>query len=131
MGGRSLAFYHNRFVSSEGLCHRCEQEPLVGGVEKESLVSGVADFNTPQEDPIVTQLLPLPHLNMDLGARSLVSGVGCNDPKKIPKLEFVCSFSFLRCCDVIHHHASITLHAFVKPKHILYKLYFYFARMVL
>jgi hypothetical protein len=66
---------------------------------------------------------------MDLEARSLISGVDCNDPKKIPKLEFVCSFSHR--CDVIHHHASVTLHAFVKPKHILYKLYFYFARMVL
>jgi hypothetical protein len=34
------------------------------------------------EDPIVTQLLP--RLIVDLGARSLVSGVDCNDPEKYP-----------------------------------------------
>jgi hypothetical protein len=33
-------------------------------------------------------------------------------------------FSFSRHRDVVHHHASITLHAFVKSKIIFYKLYF-------
>jgi hypothetical protein len=61
VGGRSLAFYPNRFVSSEGLCQRREQEPLVGGVEKQRLVSGVAEFNMVHEDPIVYQLLPPPY----------------------------------------------------------------------
>jgi hypothetical protein len=53
VGGRFLAFYPNRFVSSEGLHRQCEQESLVGGVEKEPLVSGVAKINTVQEDSMV------------------------------------------------------------------------------
>jgi hypothetical protein len=45
-----------------------------------------------QEDPIVAQLLP--RLNVDLGARSLVSGVDCNDPEKSPILELFVLFIF-------------------------------------
>jgi hypothetical protein len=41
-----------------------------------------------QEDPIV-YLTSLPRLNVDLGARSLVSGVDCNDPEKFPILELL------------------------------------------
>jgi hypothetical protein len=33
----------------------------------------------------------------------------CNDPEKSLILELL-FFSFLRYCDVVHHHASITLH---------------------
>jgi hypothetical protein len=40
------------------------------------------EFNMAHEDSIVTQLLP--HLIVDLGERSLVSGVDCNDPEKFP-----------------------------------------------
>jgi hypothetical protein len=39
-------------VSTKGHRQR-EQEPLVGGVEKKPLVSGVMEFNLTQEDPIV------------------------------------------------------------------------------
>jgi hypothetical protein len=53
VGGRFLAFYPNRFVPSEGLHRQCEEESLVGGVKKETLVSGVATFNMAHEDPIV------------------------------------------------------------------------------
>jgi hypothetical protein len=53
VGGRSLAFYPNRFVSSEGLHRQCEQASLVGGVEKKPLDSDAAEFNMACEDPIV------------------------------------------------------------------------------
>jgi hypothetical protein len=53
--------YPNRFVSSEGLHHQREQEPLVGGVEKKPLVSGVAEFNMKHEDPIAYPTLPPLH----------------------------------------------------------------------
>jgi hypothetical protein len=56
-------------------------------------------------------------MSVDLGARSLVGGVDCNDPEN-SLFRFVCSFIF------VHHHASITLHAFTKPKIIWNKLYF-------
>jgi hypothetical protein len=41
------------------------------------------------EDPIVYPTLS-PYTSMDLGARSLVSGVDCNDPEKYPILEIAC-----------------------------------------
>jgi hypothetical protein len=50
-----------------------------------------------REDSIVSPTLS-PYTSVDLGARSLVSGVDCNDPEKSPILELlVISFS---------HHAS-------------------------
>jgi hypothetical protein len=82
-----------------------------------------------QEDSVVTQLLP--RLIVDLGARSLVSGVDCNDPEKSPILVLLVIF-FSRHRDVMHHiPASIILHIFVKLKIILTKLYFNFSPMVL
>jgi hypothetical protein len=53
VGGRFLAFYPNRFVSSEGHHRQHEQASLIGGVEKKPLVSGVAEFNMAREDQIV------------------------------------------------------------------------------
>jgi hypothetical protein len=50
------------------------------------------EFNMAHEDPIVTQLLP--RLIVDLGARSLVSGVDCNDPEKYPVLVLLVIFFF-------------------------------------
>jgi hypothetical protein len=41
------------------------------------------EFNMEKEDPIVYLTLT-PYTSMDLGARSLVSGVDCNDPVKSP-----------------------------------------------
>jgi hypothetical protein len=53
VGGRFLAFYPNRLVSSEGHHRQHEQASLVGGVKKKPLVSGVAEINTVLEDLIV------------------------------------------------------------------------------
>ena len=90
---RTLAFYPNRFdlesISTEGHRHRREQEPLVSGVEKNNMA---------REDSIVYLALLLHGGSVDLGARSLVSGVGCNVPGFFPKLEFVFFF---------HHHDII------------------------
>jgi hypothetical protein len=63
--------------------HQCEKASLVGGVEKKPLVSGVTEFNMAREDSIVSPIL-FPHTNVDLGARSLVSGVDCNNQEKFP-----------------------------------------------
>jgi hypothetical protein len=102
VGGRFLAFYPNRFVSSEGLHRQCEEEFLVGGVEKKPLVSGVeknrstlrlGNVNIKREDSIVSPTLS-PYTSVDLGARSLVSGVDCNDPEKSPLLELLVIFFF-------------------------------------
>jgi hypothetical protein len=84
--------------------HHCEQAFLVGGVEKKPLVSGVTEFNMAQEDPIVYPT-SLPRLNMDLGARSLVSGVDCNDPEKSQILELLVLFIFrviVTLCILMH-----------------------------
>jgi hypothetical protein len=78
------------------------QEPLVGGVEKKPLVSGVeknrstlrsGNVNMKGEDSIVSPTLS-PYTSVDLGARSLVSGVDCNDPEKSPILKFLVIFFF-------------------------------------
>ena len=58
-------------ISTDGHLHRREQEPLVSGVEKN---------NMEREDSIVYLALLPPDGSVDLGARSLVSGVGCNVP---------------------------------------------------
>jgi hypothetical protein len=55
-----------------------------------------------REDSIVSPTLS-PYTSVDLGARSLVSGVDCNDPEKSP-FRFVCYFIF------VHHHALSPLH---------------------
>jgi hypothetical protein len=69
-----------------------EQEHFVGGVEKKPFVSGVeknrstlrsGNVNMKREDSIVSPTLS-PYTSVDLGARSLVSGVDCNDPEKFP-----------------------------------------------
>jgi hypothetical protein len=83
-----------------------------------------------KEDPIVYLTLT-PYTSMDLGARSLVSGVDCNDPGKSPILEFVCYFLFriiVTFCIIMH---LITLHIFVNTKIIWSKLYYFISRMVL
>ena len=71
MGGRSLAFYPIgpifERISTEGHLHRREQEPLVSGVEK---------INQVRKDSIDYLTLLFPDGSVDLGARSLVSGVG-------------------------------------------------------
>jgi hypothetical protein len=82
-----------------------------------------------REDSIVSPTLS-PYMSVDLGARSLVSGVDCNGPGK-SNIRIVCSFSFLRHLDIMHHHASFTLHVFVKSKTIWNQIYFYFARMTM
>jgi hypothetical protein len=96
VGERSLAFILIgsivRRISTERHHRQCEQESLVGGIEKEPLVSGVAAINTVYEDPIVYPTSPL--LIVDLGARSIVSGVDCNDPEKSPILELIVIFFF-------------------------------------
>ena len=75
MGGRSLPSILIgsilEAISTEGHCHRREQEPLVSGVEKVNMAPEVSIVNL--------ALLP-PDGSVDLGARSLVSGVGCNAP---------------------------------------------------
>jgi hypothetical protein len=61
-----------------------------------------------REDSIVSPTLS-PYTNVDLGARSLVSGVDCNDSENTP-IRFCLLFSFSRHRDVMRLHASITLH---------------------
>jgi hypothetical protein len=77
--------------------HQREQAFIDGGVEKKSLVSGVeknrstlrpGNVNIKREDSIVSPTLS-PYTHVDLGARSLVSGVDCNDPKKSLILELL------------------------------------------
>ena len=79
MGGRSLTFYliGSIFgsISTDGHHHRREQEPLVSGVEKINMV---------QEDSIDYLALLFPDGSVELRARSLVSGVGCNAPGFYP-----------------------------------------------
>ena len=79
MGGRSLSSILIgsilEEISTEGHCHRREQETLVSGVEK---------FYMEREDSIVYLSLLLPGGGVDLGVRSLVSGVGCNVPGSSP-----------------------------------------------
>ena len=52
---------------------------------------------------------------MDLEARSLVSGVGCNVPGFFPKLEFACYFIFASSS----HHASLPCIFFKINKNII------------
>jgi hypothetical protein len=76
-------------------------------------------------------LILFPRFNVDLGARSLVSGVDCNDPEKSPLLKLLV-ISFFASSWRVHHHAYLTLHVFVESKIIWLKIYFYYlARMVL
>jgi hypothetical protein len=65
-----------------------------------------------------------PYTSVDLGARSLVGGVDCNGPEKFTFLDLLVLLFFVHHRDVMHLHAFITLHIFVKPKIIWYKLYF-------
>jgi hypothetical protein len=83
VGGRSLAFYPNRVVSSEGLCHQCEQE---------SLVSGVATFNMVHEDPIVYPTSP-PALTWISGRDPLLV-VSIVTTQKILNIRIACYFLF-------------------------------------
>jgi hypothetical protein len=46
-----------------------------------------------REDSIVSPTLS-PYMSVDLGARSLVSGVDCNDPEKYPIIELLVIFFF-------------------------------------
>jgi hypothetical protein len=83
-----------------------------------------------QKDPIVYPT-SLPALTWISGQDSLLV-VSIVTTQKIPLLDFVCSFSFSCHCDIMHHHAYLTLHVFVKSKIIWLKIYFYYlARMVL
>ena len=73
MGGRSLASYligsiFGRILT-DGHRHRREQDLLVSGVEKNNMAPEVS---------IGCLAFLLPDGSVDLGARSLVSGVGCN-----------------------------------------------------
>jgi hypothetical protein len=65
VGGRSLAFIliGSIFGRIAGERHRRQREQafLVGGVEKKPLVSGVAEFNTMHEEPIVYPTSPPPY----------------------------------------------------------------------
>jgi hypothetical protein len=67
-----------------------------------------------QEDPIVSPTLS-PYTSVDLGARSLVGGVDCNNPEKSPILELLVIF-FFGHCDIMHYHASITLHFYCQTQ---------------
>jgi hypothetical protein len=51
--------------------------------------------------------------------------------QQIPLIDNYLFFSFLHHHDIMHHHASITLHVFVKSKIIWNQIYFYFARMTM
>jgi hypothetical protein len=64
------------------------------------------------KDSIVSPTLS-PYTSVDLGVRSLVSGVDCNDPGKSPILELFVLFLFRV---IVHHHASITLHILTNLK---------------
>jgi hypothetical protein len=88
VGGRSIAFYPNRVVLREVIDVNMSHHPLLVVSRRRPLVSGVAEFNMAQKDLIVYPT-SLPRLNVDLGARSLVSGVDCNDPEKSPILELL------------------------------------------
>ena len=55
-------------------------------LEQHSLVSGVETINMELEDSLVEPPSFPPYVEVDLGARSLVSGVGCNGPEKSPLL---------------------------------------------
>jgi hypothetical protein len=80
--GRSLAFNPNRFVQWK-IIVIVSKSPLLVVSRRKPLVSGVAEFNMKHEDPIVSPTLS-PYTSVDLGARSLVSGVDCNDPENYP-----------------------------------------------
>jgi hypothetical protein len=107
-----------------------KQASLVSGVEKKPLVSGVeknrstlrsGNVNMKREDSIVSPTLS-PYTSVDLGARSLVSGVDCNDPEKSPILDLFALFFFASSwC-----HASSS-YAFFIVKIIFPKSYFVFA----
>ena len=93
MGGRSLALFligsiFGR-ISTDEHRHQREQEPLVSGVEKINMVP---------EDSIVYLALLFPDGSVDLEARSLIIGVGCNAPGFSPKLDLLVIL-------FLHHHA--------------------------
>ena len=113
-----LPFYPNRSdfgsILMEGHLHRREQEPLVSGVEK---------IYTMLEDSIVNLALLLLDGSVDLGARSLFSGVGCNAPGFFPKLDFA-GFSFcISMTSAPSHRIFLTIKIiFIKPYFVFLKL---------
>jgi hypothetical protein len=125
VGGRSLAFYPIRFdlwkdLKEKHIVVNMSKHPLLV-VSRRTFVSGVAKINTLQQDPIVTQLLP--RLHMDLGARSFVSGVDCNDPGKSPIIELLVILFFTS----LRRLASSCIHnlaCFVKLKNYFSENYF-------
>ena len=97
--------FRSRMISTDEHRHRREQEPLVSGVEKITMA--------PEDSIVFTPLFPHGG-SMDLGARSLVSGVGCNVPGFFPKLELpVILFSH-------HHDISIMRIAYFGNKNYFY-----------
>jgi hypothetical protein len=69
------------------------RKPLVSGVEKNRSTLRSGNDNMKREDSIVSPTLS-PYMSVDLGARSLVSGVDCNDPEKSLILELLVIFFF-------------------------------------
>ena len=75
------------------------------------------------EDSIVNLALLPPSSSVDLGARSLVSGVGCNAPGFFPKLE-------LTVILFLHHHDISIMHIIFWQRKLLFLNLFYFSIIV-
>ena len=81
--------------------HQRERENLVSGVEK--LLLAVSRRSTWTEKTSSTTFSLYIGRGWTARARSLVSGVDCNNPG-FPLIDLACCFSFW------HHHASYALH---------------------
>jgi hypothetical protein len=81
-----------------------EKESLVGGVEKKHLVSGVAEFNMAQEDPIVYPT-PSPPALAWISGRDPLLVVSIVTTRKKPNIRIACYFPFrviLTSCIIMH-----------------------------
>ena len=89
MGGRSLAFYPNRFDLQNDLegrhRHRPEQEPLVSGVEK---------INMAREDSIVNLALLSPLTVAWISGRDPLLVVSVVMSRGFPQIRFCLFFFF-------------------------------------
>jgi hypothetical protein len=88
----TLVERHHRQYEQEFLVGSVEKKPLVSGVEENRSTLRSGNVNMKREDSIVSPTLS-PYTSVDLGARSLVSGVDCNDLEKSPILVLL-FFSF-------------------------------------
>jgi hypothetical protein len=95
--------------------HQREQESIVGGVEKEHFVGGVDRINGARRFDSLTNSSPI---RAWISGRDPLLVVSIVTAQKNPLLYLFVLLFF------VHHHASITLHTFAKPKIIWNKLYF-------